>query len=132
MRGASSAHLYRRKLLNLQALSWRSHTVPYGGIPPRQVYVKTSGSDDDVARSRSFAGHVMTPRIPPERLYRAVLSNIDNWRMDLEAIIEDAGPRGRTRALQLSMNLLQCQISLMRLAGEPVPDDMIQSQETVE
>lgn len=104
----------------------------YDGIPPRQGYVKTSGSGGDISQSRLSARHVMIPRLPPERLYLAVLSNIDNWRADLDAIIEESSPGCRTRALQLSRNLLQCKISLMRLAGEPVPDDMIQSQGTTE
>lgn len=93
--------------------------VPYGGSPPRQVDAQTSGSDGDAGQSRLFARHVVNPQIPPDRLYLAVLANMSSWQMDLDAIIESTTADTRSRALHLQRNILQAQVSLRRLAGEP-------------
>lgn len=64
----------------------------------------------------------MTPRLPPERLYQAVLFSMASWLDDLEAIIKNTNADTRSRALQLQRNILQAQVSLRRLAGEPDKD----------
>lgn len=55
--------------------------------------------------------------LPPDRLVRAVLANLDQWVEGLEEIANSAEPR--RLALHLQLNMMQTRLTLRRLMGEP-------------
>lgn len=79
----------------------------------------TSSPNADRFRGWTFPARALANavQLPPERLIRAVLANMDSWVDALDTIYEDAVPVNRSRVLHLKRNMLQCKISMIRLVG---------------
>jgi hypothetical protein len=74
----------------------------------------------------------MHSRLPPERLYRAVITNMNSWMDDLEQMIQNADADTRAKALHLKRNILCARIALARMAGDPDAAELPSSEERMD
>jgi hypothetical protein len=89
-----------------------------GSLPRRVFAHRTSSPRDESCSGWFLPAHDPTPvKMPSERLIRAVLANFTSWLDSLEEIAQHAHPENKMRALHLKRNMLQCQLSLIRLSG---------------